>query len=896
MLQKNIGYLFIWITYSLIGGGAVVAQETIVLEGFISDSIQPLSNVNVIARPKSAEETLVFSITDPKGQYELALTQGAVYAITVSALGYTAYSFEWEAKADTKKNIQLSQATEQLEEVIIVEEVPMIVKKDTIIYDTKAFTTGNEYKLKNILEKLPGVAVERNGDVLVNGKKVTKMLVEGSPFFGGSNKLAVENIPANAVDNVEVLDHYTEVSFLKDYVDSDEMAMNITLKEDKKRFVFGDLEGGYGIDNRHASHAGVFYYSPTTNMNFIGDVNDTGYQSFTFRDYMNFEGGRSRLSDMDGLSRADIIQNYNYLINNEPVFSHQHAFAAFNATATLNKSLSIAGYGIVLRNDTESNRETLTNFFLEEDSYQEENQVQRSVADVATIHKLAVDYAPSGTEQLFFDAQLKIADHQLRQNRFATIGTISNDILHEEDLRDLEWKQNLEWHKRYNAKHTVSFIAENVYGRVRPNRFWDTDRPIVPSVLDVVPQSRFVHKQEERLEQHTFDAVGKHYWVLNATNHLYTTLGMHYESQVYDTNTYQELSDGNRYSFADAGFGNALRWVMRNPFLAVHYKTKIGALTLKTGGYLQQYDWSVNQQSSVSDNRLVVLPDMTAKIELDESEYLSFRYRFASNFADAPAYANRLRLLDYNSTSSGNETLTNELYQRGMLRYVKLAMYKGLIFNAQLGYTRKTSYVREQIAINGIDQLRTMTQLDTPETAITVGMNLRKRIKKLDAKVYARFRYANFQKIIQGINQQDEQYDYNATMSVASRFKKIPNFTVGSHVSLSSYHTTDLTTTFVNINPYARMEYSFLKEFIVKCEYDWTRFRNTTLGVSSVFDKASASLLYRVDNSPFGFEISATNLFDTTFQQQNNASAFLVSDQRDFIIPRIILFSMHYKL
>ena len=104
---------------------------------------------------------------------------------------------------------------------------------------------------------------------MVRGKKVTRVLVENKTFFTGNSKLAVNNIPADAVDKVEVLDNYNEVAMLKGLQDSEDMAMNILLKEDKKKFVFGDIEVGAGIKDRYLLHPNLFYYSPDTNINFI---------------------------------------------------------------------------------------------------------------------------------------------------------------------------------------------------------------------------------------------------------------------------------------------------------------------------------------------------------------------------------------------------------------------------------------------------------------------------------------------------------------------------------------------------------------------------------------------------------------------------------------------------
>src|SRR5690606_31068818 len=238
-----------------------------VLKGRVTDSLQkPLPYTNVIAKPQDSLKKLQFSITNEKGEYKLELEE-IPYTVTASYMGYKPYSFKVLPVKSVVKDIVLKENAEELEEVVI--ELPVVVKKDTIIYTVEKLLTGEERKLKDVLKKLPGVEVGKDGSVTVQGKKVTTMLVENRKFFGGGSKLAVENIPADAINQVEVIDNYNEVAFLKNLVDSEEMAMNIKLKEDKKKFVFGDIEAGKGDQNFYRAQSNLFYYSPKTSLNAI---------------------------------------------------------------------------------------------------------------------------------------------------------------------------------------------------------------------------------------------------------------------------------------------------------------------------------------------------------------------------------------------------------------------------------------------------------------------------------------------------------------------------------------------------------------------------------------------------------------------------------------------------
>lgn len=185
---------------------------------------------------------MTFAITKEDGSYQLRLAKNQSYTLTVSYLGYNSATYQLTTNdKNLSKNFVLTQKTDQLDEVVIDYSPPISVRKDTISYRVDSFATGSERKLRELLKNLPGIEVDRDGNVTSQGKKVTKVLVENKPFFNGNSKLAVNNIPANAVNEVEIIDDYNEVAMLKGLEDSEDMAMNIKLKEDKKKFVFFPL-------------------------------------------------------------------------------------------------------------------------------------------------------------------------------------------------------------------------------------------------------------------------------------------------------------------------------------------------------------------------------------------------------------------------------------------------------------------------------------------------------------------------------------------------------------------------------------------------------------------------------------------------------------------------------
>ncbi|MBT8245455.1 carboxypeptidase-like regulatory domain-containing protein, partial [Winogradskyella sp.] len=167
------------------------AQEITVF-GKISDSLNnPLQYASILAIPQTDDLDVTFAITEADGSYMLGLAKKQSYELTVSFLGYTSQKLTLATTdKDVIKDFVLQENSEALDEITINYTPPISVKKDTITYDVSKFVTGEERKLRDALKRLPGVEVDRAGNVTVQGKKVTKVLVEDKTFFTGNSKLA----------------------------------------------------------------------------------------------------------------------------------------------------------------------------------------------------------------------------------------------------------------------------------------------------------------------------------------------------------------------------------------------------------------------------------------------------------------------------------------------------------------------------------------------------------------------------------------------------------------------------------------------------------------------------------------------------------------------------------
>lgn len=889
MIKKFITCFFLFSNY-------FVFSQSHTMSGFIKDSLQePLTFANVLAKPLSEKTDLAFAISDEKGRYKLVLEENQPYSITISFLGFTGVTFEANLTKDIIKNIVLKPSDNELDEVIVVSNNPVTIREDTITYKTDVFTTGEERKLREVLNKLPGVEVDRQGGVLVNGKKVTQLLVDGKIFFGGGTKLGVENIPADAVANIEVIDNYNEVAFLKGLNESEKMALNIKLKEGKKKFIFGDVEAGGGFEERYLIHPNLFYYSPKTNLNFIGDLNNIGTKSFTAYDYINFEGGIGKMfKDPSSYFNLQNDDFYSFL-ENDNFKTSKNNFAAGQISHNFNQKLNLSVYSIYSDTETETETQSINTYNSEANLSREIRSLNGDLDNHFFISKVSLDYVPNSEEDISYSGFLKTSDN----NRLDKINTVSStlvdSILNKLNTDALTIKQNVEWHKKLSSKHTFSSTVNYFYNKTDPTKQWLSQKPFLPELLPLIDEDFYSINQIKELETQNLDVLFKHYWVLNNTNHIYTTIGNNFLTEKFKSTDFQELKNGDINDFEDSGFGNDLDFTLNDLFVGFQHKFKVGIASFTYGASIHHYTWNVVQDSEINRVKTLILPDFLSKIKISSSQKINLKYNLKSNFTNVENYANRMQILSYNSVKIGNGNLENQLYHSARLWYSNFSMFRSLILNASINFNKKINGIREEVLLNGINQLRHPVLLDNPETNWVFSGGLRKGIKNFTFKFDGKSQFSEYEQRINLESFKNKSNSHNLKFTFSSNFKKWPNFDIGYAKRFSELVTPNSISKYTFDEPFIKVNYNFLNNFFIKADYNSTIFSDDN-GNRNSYEIANAQLEYHKEDSMWSFKVSGSNILGVTYKNDTYISDFITSENRIYIMPRIWMFSIVYKL
>lgn len=257
------------------------------IEGRVLDeNKEPLSHATVALLHPTDSTLLFFGISNAKGEYLVRNIAEDTYLMQFSYVGmqsiYQIVNIPPKKGADLGD--QILKPTLMEEVVVEAELIPIRFKNDTLEYDTKAFKTRPGASTEELLEKLPGIEVDQEGNIKAEGEEVTKVLVDGKEFFDKDPKVATKNLPALAVKKVQVIDRQSEEAQFTGVDDGiREKTINLELKEDHKKGYFGDVTAGVGAGAVYKAEGKVYRFSKKTQMALMGMANNLNEFGFTHK-------------------------------------------------------------------------------------------------------------------------------------------------------------------------------------------------------------------------------------------------------------------------------------------------------------------------------------------------------------------------------------------------------------------------------------------------------------------------------------------------------------------------------------------------------------------------------------------------------------------------------------
>ncbi|MXZ16825.1 MAG: outer membrane beta-barrel protein [Rhodothermaceae bacterium] len=270
----------------------------------------PLPQATVVLLTQADSVMAKFTTTAADGRFTLRRVVADKYILQITYVGFATLRQNIEIldeDVDAGK-LTMSELSEELGEVIVsADHVPFVVKRDTLEYNANAFAVRPNDVVEDLLKRLPGIEVENDGTVKALGETVENILVDGKEFFADTPTAVTKNLPAEAVDKVQVYDKDSDEAEFTGIPDGEEeRTLDLLLKEDAKQGLMGNLSGAIGGEQspggRYDTRLNLMRFSPNTQLSLIGNANNTGQSGFGITDLLG-------LMAAGGLQDVSLLRN-----------------------------------------------------------------------------------------------------------------------------------------------------------------------------------------------------------------------------------------------------------------------------------------------------------------------------------------------------------------------------------------------------------------------------------------------------------------------------------------------------------------------------------------------------------------------------------------------------------
>lgn len=292
------------------------AQDSFIMQGQVLDinSQQPLEAANVYFSVLKDSLKHGATTTDAKGIFKIRIKKYEnPVTLNISFVGHENYKEELSGIFENKDfgAIYMFNTENVLQEIVIKSAAPpMVVKQDTLEYNAKSFKVRPDDNVDAVLKELPGFQIDDDGKMTVNGKEVSQILVNGKAFFGKDGAIALQNLPANIIDKIQVSDFKTKKEQLSgEDASSDFLSVNLTIDKKKDKGYFGKFLGGYGTDDRYEGSFLVNQFANKQRISVVGSTNNINLSGFSIDEAFG-DGDKKGTNDVGAtISRKGITQS-----------------------------------------------------------------------------------------------------------------------------------------------------------------------------------------------------------------------------------------------------------------------------------------------------------------------------------------------------------------------------------------------------------------------------------------------------------------------------------------------------------------------------------------------------------------------------------------------------------
>ena len=860
----------------------------------VSNEGNVLADATIICRTER-NTILSYTISDAEGMYNLNIPSEGNYILECSSLGFDKKLIPIHIEPTTTKTTMLDVVLDKkfivLDEVILAENRPILIKEDTIVFDAKYFSKGNEQDVEDLLKNIPNINVEADGTIRVGNSEIEKVMIEGDDFFKKGYKMITRNMPSDPIDKVEIINNYSENPLLKGIYNSNKVALNLKLDEAAKRIWFGNVDVGYGRgpDSRYDISSILMNFGKTNKYYFLGDLNNIGKDSKSNINKLIAPLDLEKRTFIgDGEHTFSLVQ-----LNAVPLnFKKQRTnfnnseLISLNAIFSPSKSLKITANGFLNWDENQ--------FFRNSSSFVDVIGSNFINTEVYTLNKTnstrfsKLDFALKITDTELLEAEVSYLDKDeidYSDLIFNTVSTIENL-----NTSVTQFNSRINYSNRYKKDNvyllTARYIYEDAPQEYNINQFYYSELfPQFSTADNVAQQSNSIMK---------YAGIGTH--LLNKTKdgHLWQIeLGNEYRND--HLASVFSLKEGDITLGQPGGFQNNIEFITNDIYLNSSYKHELDKLAFTGEISFHQIFNSLNTGTNKENQEpFFINPKLGLEYTPNDANKIRAVYSFNTTNATIIDAYNNYALTNFGSFNKGTGSF-NQTDASSLLLTYQLGNWSDKFFvGANILYVKNHDFFSSNSIINQNFTLSERIIIDDREL-INLSTNMDYFVQAISSniKLDLGLSQINFKNIVNN-SELREITSLSSVYGVQLRtgFRGKLNFHLGTKW-IENKITTSFTNRFTDNVSFADISYIFNNKLNLSLQTERYFFGNLN-SEKNTYHFLDADLHYKLSKK-FNMSLTANNLFNTEYFRMYSISDLGSSVTEYRLLPRYVLLKLKFR-
>ncbi|HVT84806.1 MAG TPA: TonB-dependent receptor [Chitinophagaceae bacterium] len=924
---------------------SAVATQAQSIKGKLIDPAdnKPLAGATLILS-KVKDSTLTFkAVTDSKGSFEFKTLPIDSFILKVSFVGYDTYTKNIKTKSTTLDLgiIAVSKEVKQMGEVVVVSKTPPTQQKgDTTQFNASQFKVNPDATTEDLIKKMPGITVDKDGTVTAQGDQVKKVTVDGRDFFGDDATAALRNLPSTVVDKIQVFDRLSDQAQFTGFDDGNSVkAINIVTKNGMQNGQFGRIYAGYGTDNRYSAGGNVSFFKGDRRLSLIGNFNNINQQNFATQDLLgvtsggggrgfgggNFGGGGGGRGGGGGGGFGGFGGGNNFSVGQQSGINTTNSFG-FNYSDKWGKKLDVTGsYFFNNSNNTNNQIVKSQTLFSGKTQYGDQNSISTSknynhrinmrfVYQINPRNSFIITpnlnfqnnkSVSGGTSQTYYGTNdsLNTANSNTTTNKNGY--NLRNDILfrHSFQKRGRTFSVNLS--TTFNKNNGESYVYSKY-------RFFDAFTQVPSDSL----QDQYITNPTNG---HTLSANAAYTEPIGKKGQLQFNYTPSFTKNKADQETFSYDQIGQKYSEFDTLFSNKFDNTTTTQNGGVTYRLGQSRDNQFAVGVSYQYSRLQSQRtfptvSQVDQSFSNVLPNLMWLKKISAHSNIRIFYRASTNFPSVTQLQDVVTTSDPLKVSSGNPALKQSYTHFLSGRYIFTNTSKGQSFFANIFLQTAQNYISnatfsptadstiqqgvvlkygsqlsKPVNLNGYKSLRTFFTYSMPVKFIKSNFNLS-----------TGFTYSRLPGLINQVKTVTNNYTYNGGVVIASNISEYVDFNISYNVNFNQATSTAQAQTNNNyVNQSAGVQLNLLSKSGWFFQNDLTNqsYSGLSAGLNQSYWLWNASIGKKfLKNKQGELKLSGFDLLKQNQSLVRTVSENYIQDTRTEVLQQYFMLTFTYSL